>query len=424
MNIKRNIIFALETRKRNGIPIIDNVPIRMRVSYTRQRIEFSTGYRIDTSKWDADKQRVRNGCTNKLKQTASEINLDLNRYYSALQAIFKEFEVQEVIPTPDQLKAAFNARCSNDSHALSQTAFFPAFDEFTQEEGSLNSWTNSTYIKFRTIRNHFMEFDPALSFEFFDESGLAKFVTFLRDRKGMRNSTVLKDLAFVKWFLRWAYRKGYTTNNACDQFNPGLRTTRKKVIFLTPDELNKIRNYTIPSTKQYLERVRDVFLFCCFTGLRHSDVYNLKRSDVKDNHIEVTTVKTADSLVIELNDHSRTILEKYKDIAFMGGKVLPVVSNQKMNLYLKELCQLAGIDEPIRETYYRGNERIEEVLPKYERVGTHVGRRTFICNALSLGIPTQVVMKWTGHNDYKAMKPYIDIADKIKSDAMSKFNNL
>lgn len=85
---------------------------------------------------------------------------------------------------------------------------------------------------------------------------------------------------------------------------------------------------------------------------------------------------------------------------------------------------MAGIDEPIRETYYRGNERIDEVLPKYELVGTHVGRRTFICNALSLGIPAQVVMKWTGHNDYKAMKPYIDIADKIKSNAMSKFNNL
>jgi site-specific recombinase, phage integrase family len=153
-------------------------------------------------------------------------------------------------------------------------------------------------------------------------------------------------------------------------------------------------------------------------------VYNLKRSDVKDDCIEITTVKTADSLVIELNNHSRAILEKYKDIAFEGDKVLPVVSNQKMNLYLKELCQLAGIDEPIRETYYRGNERVDEVLPKYELVGTHVGRRTFICNALSLGIPAQVVMKWTGHNDYKAMKPYIDIADKIKSDAMSKFNNL
>lgn len=424
MNIKRNIIFALETRKRNGVPIVNNAPIRMRVSYARQRIEFSTGYRCDFSKWDADKQRVRNGCTNKLKQTASEINADLNRYYSAIQEIFKEFEVQEVIPTPDQLKAAFNARCGSNSSALGQTLFFPAFDEFTQEEGSLNSWTNSTYIKFRTIRNHFREFDQALSFEFFDESGLAKFVAFLRDRKGMRNSTVLKDLAFVKWFLRWAYRKGYTTNNACDQFNPGLRTTRKKVIFLTPDELDKIRNYSIPSTKQYLERVRDVFLFCCFTGLRHSDVYDLKRCDIKANHIEVTTVKTADSLVIELNDHSRAILEKYKDVAFMGGKVLPVVSNQKMNIYLKELCQLAGIDEPIHETYYQGNERIDEVSPKYALVSTHTGRRTFICNALALGIPAQVVMKWTGHNDYKAMKPYIGIADDIKASAMSKFNNL
>lgn len=424
MNIKRNIIFALETRKRNGILIVNNVPIRMRVTYVCHRIEFSTGYRIDASKWDTDKQRVRNGCTNKLKQTASEINADLLKYYSMIQAIFKEFEVQEIIPTTEQLKAAFNARCGSDSSALSQTAFFPAFDEFIQEEGNLNSWTNSTFIKFRTIRNHFMEFDPTLSFEFFDELGLAKFISFLRDRKGMRNSTVLKDLAFVKWFLRWAYRKGYTTNNACDQFNPGLRTTRKKVIFLNRDELDKIRNYPIPSTKQYLERVRDVFLFTCFTGLRHSDVYNLKRSDVKDDCIEITTVKTADSLVIELNDHSRAILEKYKDVVFMGSKVLPVVSNQKMNIYLKELCQLAGIDEPIRETYYRGSERIDEILPKYMLVGTHTGRRTFICSALSLGIPAQVVMKWTGHNDYKAMKPYIDIADDIKAGAMSKFNEL
>lgn len=91
---------------------------------------------------------------------------------------------------------------------------------------------------------------------------------------------------------------------------------------------------------------------------------------------------------------------------------------------LKELAELAGIDEPIRETYYKGNKRIDEVTPKYALLGTHAGRRTFICNALSLGIPAQVVMKWTGHSDYKAMKPYIDIADDIKANAMSKFNQL
>ena len=91
---------------------------------------------------------------------------------------------------------------------------------------------------------------------------------------------------------------------------------------------------------------------------------------------------------------------------------------------LKELGELAEIDEPVRETYYKGNERIDEVTPKYALLSTHTGRRTFICNALALGIPVQVVMKWTGHSDYKAMKPYIDIADDIKIQAMNKFNLL
>ena len=160
------------------------------------------------------------------------------------------------------------------------------------------------------------------------------------------------------------------------------------------------------------------------TGLRYSDVFNLRRSDIKGDHIEVTTVNTPDSLIIELNNHSKAILDKYKDVAFEDDKVLPVITNQKMNDYLKELAELAGIDEPVRQTYYRGNERIDEVTPKYALLGTHAGRRTFICNALALGIPLQVVMKWTGHSDYKAMKPYIDIADDIKANAMNKFNQL
>ena len=82
---------------------------------------------------------------------------------------------------------------------------------------------------------------------------------------------------------------------------------------------------------QALERVRDVFLFQCFTGLGYSDVFNLRRSDIKGDYMEVTTVKTSDSLIIELNDHSRAILEKYKDVEFENDKALPVITNQKMN---------------------------------------------------------------------------------------------
>lgn len=122
---------------------------------------------------------------------------------------------------------------------------------------------------------------------------------------------------------------------AYDKFTPKMKSAPKKVIFLTQNEINKLRTCPIPPTKKYLERVRDVLLFCCFTGLRHSDVYNLKRSDVKNGHIEVITIKTTDSLIIELNDHSKAILEKYKDVPFPNDKALPVVSNQRMNEFLK-----------------------------------------------------------------------------------------
>ncbi len=335
-NIKRNIIFTLESRKKDGVLITENVPIRMRVNFASKRIEFTTGYRIDAAKWDADKQRVKNGCSNKLKQSASEINASLLEYYTEIQAIFKRFEVEDIMPTPEQIKEAFNVLHKPASR------------------------------------------EPKLQ----NERGLNDYVGYLRDVKEMRNSTIGKQLSFLKWFLRWAFKKGVHQNNAYDSYKPKLKSTQKKIIFLTWDELNRLREFKIPSNKQALERVRDVFLFQCFTGLRYSDVFNLRRSDIKDDHIEVTTVKTSDSLIIELNNHSKAILDKYKDVAFENDKVLPVITNQKMNDYLKELAEMAGIDEPVRQTYYKGNERIDEVTPKYALLGTHAGRRTLqICSS-------------------------------------------
>ena len=430
MNIKRNIIFTLESRKKDGVLITENVPIRMRVNFASKRIEFTTGYRIDSAKWDAAKQRVKNGCSNKLKQSASEINASLLEYYTEIQSIFKRFEVEDVMPTPEQIKEVFNALrkpVSEEPKPKKEALpcdFFQVFDDFVEDCGRQNNWTDSTFEKFAAVKNHLTNFREGLTFEFFDERGLNDYVGYLRDVKEMRNSTIGKQLSFLKWFLRWAFKKGVHQNNAYDSYKPKLKSTQKKIIFLTWDELNRLREFKIPFNKQALERVRDVFLFQCFTGLRYSDVFNLRRSDIKGDHIEVTTVKTSDSLIIELNNHSKAILDKYKDVAFEDDKVLPVITNQKMNDYLKELAELAGIDEPVRQTYYRGNERIDEVTPKYALLGTHAGRRTFICNALALGIPPQVVMKWTGHSDYKAMKPYIDIADDIKANAMSKFNQL
>jgi len=399
--------------------------IRYRIKWQGNIIAFNIGYRVDIDKWSEESQRCKANTTHgKKKVPANIINRKLQQFEQACEDTIKYFEVQNMVPTKEQFQATFNAYLGREKKVVLEKNFFQYYDDFMEEEGTFNQWTEATKTKLKVIKNHLFNFDPELAFEKLTEEKLVEYLNYLQQELKLKNSTILKHISFVKWFLRWSCRKGYNTNTFFDVFKPKLKNTQKKVIFLTPTEFKQFREYQIPEQKKYLERVRDVFLFQCFTGLRYSDVENLKKSDIRDNFIEVTTVKTSDSLKIELNQYSRAILGKYKDYQDNKGRALPVITNQKMNEYLKELAELVGINELIRETYYIGNERFDEVTPKYALIGTHAGRRTFICNALSLGIPPQVVMKWTGHSDYKAMKPYIDIADETKANAMSKFDLL
>ncbi len=104
-------------------------------------------------------------------------------------------------------------------------------------------------------------------------------------------------------------------------------------------------------------------------------------------------------------------------------QVLPVLPNQLMNRDLKKVCGQVGFNQPVTRIVYHDGERVEETAPKSYMIVTHAGRRTFICFTLASGIPPQVVMKWTGHSDYQAMKPYIEIAEKTKVDAMKLFDD-
>ena len=156
-----------------------------------------------------------------------------------------------------------------------------------------------------------------------------------------------------------------------------------------------------------MARARDLFCFCAFTSLRYSDVVEVRRVDIQDGTLNITTQKTHDRPPIFLHENALAILDKYKDEDFPQGKALPYMTNQQMNRCLKDLCELCGFNTPYTITCYRNGVRYDEVYPKYELIGTHAGRKTFICFALSNGIPPDVVMKFTGHCDYKSMKPYM-----------------
>ena len=396
--------------------------LRYRIKWSGFIVAFNIGYRVEIDKWSKETQRCKINTTHgKKKIPANIINRKIQEYEQACEKVFLSFEKENKIPNDNEFRAEFNKEIGREKKAIEQQNLIDVFDDFLIEESYLNQWTEGTTAKVKGLKNHLKNFDKTLNFEELNQDKLIEFQVYVQGLK-YRTPTILKIISVFKRFLKWCIKKGYVTNISLENFKPKLKNIQKKIIFLTKSELDKLRFYQIPSQKKYLERVRDIFLFQCFTGLRYSDVVNLKRTDIKDKYIEITTVKTIDNLIIELNVHSEEIINKYRNN--LDEKVFPTITNQKANEYLKELAKIVGIDEPVRVSYYRGNERIDEIYPKYALLGTHAGRRTFICNALSLGIPPQVVMKWTGHSDYKAMKPYIDIADEIKISAMEKFNLL
>lgn len=450
MKIKYKIAFKLRAFGRKTV----RYQIRLRFSFNNQRTDITTGWNLDTEDaWEPETQTVKQGYVGSHGETAADINLQLQMMRDHLENAFKYFEGNDIIPTPSQVVKRYEERVNGvapkrpapekKKQEKPEPKFYDTYQQFLIEAGDKNAWTEATYQKMAALKEDLTVFKKSIKFSDITETWLTSFVHYLRDEKqlktprkkkgdredydaddlvGIKNSTIEKKLGYLRWFLNWATDKGYNTNMAYKTFKPTLKSTQKKVIYLTKEELARIRGYEIPEDKSYLEAVRDVFFFCCFSGLRHSDVYNLRRNDVKGDHIEVTTVKTADSISIDLNKVTRELLDKYKDFDFPGNKVLPVIKNQPMNRDLKELCKLAGIDDEIRITTYKGNQRIDEIKKKHELVGTHTGRRTFIVNALSRGIAPNVVMKWTGHSDYKAMKPYIDIVDSIRAKEMTKMD--
>jgi integrase len=425
MKTKCSVKFYLEKRvdKQSGNLITENVPIFLFFSFDGKRLQYYSGYRIDTDQWNTEIQRVRRNNFNKKGESAADINFHLTDIEKAVTDIYLQQKANRKNPSIQFIRDELKERLGEGEK--SRLSFFYVFKKFIGTESQLSTWSRGTVTKFNTIYDQLKDFhDKHFKFDFenMDENFLHAYLTYQLKKLKHRNTTISKNFKLFKWFMNWATRKGYNENLTYLDFKLSLKgTTRtQKIIFLKWDELMKL--YELPIPKKYLEQVRDVFCFTCFTGLRYSDVYNLKKSDVKDNFIEITTIKTEDSLQIDLNTYSRAILEKHKNTPLPKNKALPVISNQKFNEYLKDLGKLAEFNDPETIVYYKGNERVEETFKKWQLLSTHAGRKTFVSNALFFNIPAEVIMSWTGHKDHRVMENYYKIIAPQKRREMDKFN--
>jgi integrase len=232
-------------------------------------------------------------------------------------------------------------------------------------------------------------------------------------RQPLNNTTTAKALSTLKTFLGYAREHGYEVSDKYKTFK--IRKQDLEVIALTNDEFETLYNLDL-SDNLRLAQTRDVFCFSCATGLRYSDLNQLKREHLKDDEIILTVKKTKDLHRIPLSPYSKAILDKYTD----QTRPLPMVSNQNMNLSVKELCKKAGIDEQIEIVRFIGAKRVSKTYPKYELIGVHNGRKTFATLSLEKGMSAEETMAIGGWKDYKSFKRYVKITEQRKKVVMLK----
>lgn len=389
--------------------------LRVFITYNKRKFSYSLGFSVDKSKWDMTMQRCKRNTTHGKSFTpAIKINAEIQRYEETIQSVANSFKES---PTIEDFKAALDKEFKREKKTVEKEGFFDLYERYIREQGGICNWSDSVLRNHNKILKEWKLFDAEMSIDKINPDTIDKFTIF-QIRLGHQNETTNKKISMSKWFFRWLVAKGLLTDISFTAHKTHLKRSSRVVVFLTWEELMKVYNHTFE--RPNLSRARDFFCLCCFTSLRYSDAAALKKTDIYDDAIHITTQKTNDKITIELNNYSRTILQRYADND--TDKALPVISNQNMNVYVKEVCRQCGINEKLTDIYYIGEKKYVETKEKWEMIGTHSGRRTFICNALMLGIAPNVVMKWTGHSDYKSMQPYIDIADEAKKTAMDLFN--
>ncbi len=382
----------------------------------KETLYLNTGQKINPAFWDNDMQRANLRLTrnNVIKGSLKSLNQYLNAFES------KIFDIERIL-RGKQPDAGFNtiADAIKRQFDKKKVGLFDIYDEFisikrkqiTTNSISKHERTKKLLLDYEKDSRERFDFDKITPL-FFE-----KFKIFMMDKTNLIDNTVSKHLILFKTFLIWANTNGYTNNLSYKSIKAKFEDN--EVIFITKDEMDTLYNLKLDNER--LERVRDVFVFQCLSGQRYSDIENISREDIKGNDIEgyawhLRTQKTHQILEIPLEYYAPAILAKYIDYP----QPLPVISNQKMNKYLKELCEKAGINEPIKIIKYKSGNRIESIKPKFETIGTHTARRTCVSVLSELGVPADVIMSITGHTTYRMMQKYLKVTYKHKREALRK----
>ena len=399
-----SILFYVKSSKasKNGL-----LPIYQRITINGTRIELSTSKFVEKSKW--------NTSAGKIKGNSEEARL-INSYLDILNAKAYETEKWMVNNNLEINAQTFKNKFLGVEER--QRKLMVIFEDHNKRMKELigKEFAINTYKKYETALSHtkdFLKYQYNLndiSIKQVDIAFINDFDFYLRNTKNCNNNSTIKYIRNFGKIVKQCYVNGWIEKDPFLNYKGKVKEIERT--YLSEDEIESLLNKEFKIKR--LELVRDMFVFSCFTGLAYIDVFNLTKSNVvigidAEKWISTHRQKTETASKIPILPVTQMIIDKYENhpLCINENRLIPILSNQKMNAYLKELADICEIDKEL--TF-------------------HIARHTFATTVtLTNGVPIESVSKMLGHKNLRTTQHYAKVLDRKVSEDMKilkdKFSN-
>lgn len=372
-------------KKKDRLKKDGTTPVYIQYVYDQKAIYFHTGISVPPKYFTGEQNKA----IKKEHPHSRYYNEVINSKISRIQTILKRIDFEKITnpdtePTVDKVRDEYKKEIPNQVKEKDILTLYKQYVENVSaemESGSIKQ-KNVTYKHLGAfLKNYDRREIEGVDLKFYND-----FKRFLFEKKGLSNSSVGNHIKNLKAFLY------YLKLNDIADVKVELRNFKKPVaddnkIVYTRSEIKEILKADLTDNPK-LDRVRDLVVFSCFTGLRISDIQRFGKHHIKDGCIDMKAYKTGSDIFQPLRPEALKILQKY-------DYDLPVISDQKLNDYIKELGILLEFNTPTEKKITKGEKQFKTFL-KHELLSTHTGVKTFITHSLEDGFPVEHVAYMTG----------------------------
>lgn len=388
--------------------INNEAEIYARVTVNQKRVNISLKRKVNVDQWDVTKKRVKGHSA-----AAKQINQYLDQAYTQLFNIYQDLKFKEVLITAQLIKANYTGESEESKTLLNLIEYHNKKIKNTLAKGSIRNFgvTESYLNKFlkqskKTTDIYLKELDYKFLCDF--ECYLSS-VWPVGHPKAISQNTIMKHIQRLRKMVTLAYHMEWIAKDPFVRWKPTFEKRERE--FLSDNELSNMENFEFDSER--LDRVRDLFIFSCYTGISYVDIMNLTENHIVkgidgNNWIITKRQKTKSPVKVPLLEKAEELIEKYKNhpVTQVTNSLMPIITNEKLNQYLKEVAFYCGIKKNL--TF-------------------HMARHTFATTiTLSNGVPIETVSKMLGHTKIATTQIYARVIERKVSEDMQvlkdKFN--